>query len=106
LSNAFSLVRGLATVGPSTASMTAIGLVLGFSVSNSVKWIKDGRPRLKGRYGFATMISLTAVGSVALVMIASPADFFLMTNGVDWVGHVFCFVVGTLIALPVGLRRR
>jgi hypothetical protein len=106
LSNAFSLVRGLATVGPSTASMTAIGLVLGFGVSNSVKWIKEGTPRLKGRYGFATMISLTAVGALVLVMLASPADFFLMAKGVDWVSHVFCFVVGTLIALPVGLRRR
>jgi hypothetical protein len=106
-SNFVSLVRGMSTSGPSTSIFAGLGVVVGFSLVNSVKWIGVGHPMVKEpRSVLAISLSLAVALVLAASSILSPVLFFNITNKVDWGSHIFCFVVGVSVTLLWSLIRR
>lgn len=107
VSNFVSLLRGYETVGPSTAVYASQGLVLGFSLFNSIVWIGKGHPRYRDKKRAAAIIaSLAFAFSFIAIPLVPPFNFFNVVNKVDWGSHVFCFVVGAGVALLWSLIRR
>jgi hypothetical protein len=100
VSNVFSLARGQSSAGPSTATFASMGLVLGFSILNSSIWLERGHPKLQSaREYVSTISSLAIVFGLVFLPLTSPIAFFNIdpANKVDWVAHLFCFMIGAVI---------
>ena len=107
IANLLTLAWGMESAGPSTAVMTAIGLVFGFSWASSIGWLRRGMPTLKFSAGsMGTFIGLAVAVGLLVAVIALPDAFFNVAQNVDWASHVFCFVVGTTSALAFATRGR
>lgn len=99
MSNLITLLRNQSSAGPSTATFASMGLVLGFSILNVAVWIVHGHQRLQRIRGFFSIVSsLAIVITFILVPIVLASIFFDIdpSQKVDWVAHVFCYVLGTV----------
>lgn len=98
-SNAFTLVTGQSSFGPSTVTFTSLGLVLGFSVLNVGVWLDRNRPGYQnqrlGEY-VSTIVSLGIVFALVYLPLVFPSSFFNTASAynVNWMAYVFCFVFG------------
>lgn len=98
-SNAFSLLASQSSVGPSSVTFASIGLVLGFGILNAGIWVERDGPRLRnGRELLSITISIAIVVGLISVALVSPVTFFNTDpiNKADWIGHVFCYVIGAV----------
>ena len=105
-SDSFGLIREAGSVGPSTAIYAGIGLVLGFAASNSIVWLLSGKTFSGLRQGSAIVIGIVLPVVLTGFALADPVGFFNVssTQRVDATAHMFCFVAGALVSLPIGLR--
>ena len=109
--NGLTLLEGLSSSGPSTATYAAMGMVLGFGLLATRDWFGLGRPKLntvsRGK-GLSILSGLTfAVVFIALPLI-EPA-FFFDVNPVlkaDWGAHVFSYLAGAAIPLILHAKSR
>lgn len=98
-SNAFTLVTGQSSFGPSTVTFASMGLVLGFGILNAGVWLERNRPGFQDQ-GFreyiSTIVSLAIVFALVYLPLVFPFAFFNITStyNVDWIADVFCFVFG------------
>jgi hypothetical protein len=102
-SNAFSLVRGQSSVGPATVTFASMGLVLGFSILNAGVWFERNHPGFQSqslRDYISTIVSIAIVFALVYLSLVFPVAFFNIapTYNVDWMGYVFCFVIGVLVS--------
>jgi len=106
VSNYLGLLREPGSIGPSTAIFAGLGIVLGFAASNSIVWLRTSRALHRARDVWAIGLGIALVIGLLGFALRDPADFFNIssTQKVDATAHVFCFVVGTLTSVPVGLR--
>lgn len=98
-SNAFTLVTGQSSFGPSTVTFTSLGLVLGFGILNVGVWLDRNRPDFRNqplREYISTIVSLAIVFALVYLPLVFPFSFFNIasTYNVDWMAYVFCFVFG------------
>jgi hypothetical protein len=98
-SNAFTLVMGQSSFGPSTVTFTSMGLVLGFGILNVGVWLDHNRPGLQSQ-GFheyiSTIVSLAIVFALVYIPLVFPSTFFNIasTDNAGWITSVLCFVFG------------
>ena len=106
ISNYLGLLREPGSVGPSTAIYAGLGLGLGFALANSIVWFLGGRRFSSQRQVWAVGMSVALTIGLGVFALADPAGFFNVssTQRIDAGAHMFCFTVGALVALPVGLR--
>lgn len=69
VSNFVSLLRGYQTVGPSTAVYASQGLMLGFSLFNSIVWIGKGHPRYRDKKKSAAAIIASLAFAFSFIAI-------------------------------------
>ena len=98
-SNAFTLVTGQSSFGPSTVTFTSLGLVLGFGILNVGVWIDRSRPGFQDqrfREYISTIVSLAIVFALVYLPLVFSSSFFdtASSYNVDWMAYVFCFVFG------------
>ena len=98
-SNAFTLVTGQSSFGPSTVTFTSMGLVLGFGILNVGVWLDRNRPGFQNqrfREYISTIVSLAIVFALVYLPLVFPFSFFNIasTYKIDWMAYVFCFVFG------------
>jgi hypothetical protein len=98
-SNAFTLVMGQSSFGPSTVTFTSMGLVLGFGILNIGVWLEHNRPGFQSQ-GFreyiSTIVSLAIVFALVYLPLVFPSAFFNIasTDNVGWIAYLLCFVFG------------
>jgi hypothetical protein len=98
-SNAFTLVAGQSSSGPSTVTFASMGLVLGFGILNAGVWLERNRPGFQSqglREYISTIVSLAIVFALVYLPLVFPSAFFNIASAsnVDWIAYVFCFVFG------------
>ena len=106
VSNYLGLLREPGSIGPSTAIYASLGLGLGFAFANSIAWLLSGRSFSNQRQVWAVGMSITLTTGLIVFALADPVGFFNVssTQRIDATAHMFCFTVGALVSLPVGLR--
>ena len=106
VSNCLGLLREPGSVGPSTAVYAGQGLVLGFAISNSAVWLLSTRTLSGLRQPWAIGMGFALILGLLGFALVDPVDFFNVssTQKIDATAHSFCFVLGALVSLPVGLR--
>jgi hypothetical protein len=98
-SNAFTLLMGQSSFGPSTVTLTAMGLVLGFGILNIGEWLEHNRPGFQSQ-GFreyiSTIVSLAIIFALVYLPLVFPSSFFsrASTGNAGWIAYVLCFVFG------------
>lgn len=107
-SNLVSLLRGEETVGPSTAWFASFGLYLGFSVVNVILWLRSGRRTGGIAQAMGLAFSLAPVLVAIPLALLNPIAFFNIGTyqgySVDWISHIICLAMGSLVVAPYVLE--